>query len=113
MHNEFERRSKRHLHAVPPVLETGDELALTPHARKRMTGRRIDAAAIHTVMTYGREVYAQGATHWQIGRREVHFYARQGLDLTPYEGLNVVCTANGETILTVLRNREGRRLRRA
>jgi hypothetical protein len=105
-------KSKKTPAELPQAAVSDLDLGLSLHARRRMCARRISAAAVTVAMVYGRHEHAQGASHYRIGRREVLAYAARGVDLAPYEGLNVVCTADDCTVMTVLRNREGRRLRR-
>lgn len=84
--------------------------ALTRHARQRMRSRGIPPDAIRAVLWYGRLVHTRGAEVYAIGRQEVRQYASEGLCLSPYEGLQVVCTPEGH-VLTVYRNRDFRSLR--
>jgi len=61
-------------------------------------------------MAYGRAVFARGAIIYAIGKQEVTHWVRQGVQLTAFEGIQVVCAQNG-TVLTVFRNRNFRHLR--
>lgn len=83
---------------------------LTRHAAERMSTRRLPAAAVTAVITYGRTVRTRGAEILAIGRREVEMYEREGIDLSRYEGVQVVCSREG-VVLTVYRNRDFRGLR--
>jgi hypothetical protein len=83
---------------------------LTNHAWKRMTSRGVSSAAVEAVFDYGRLTYIRGAAIYAIGRKEVGRFAKQGIDLSSFEGIQVVCTTGGK-ILTVYRNRGFRRLR--
>lgn len=56
---------------------------------------------------YGRVVRGS----YVIGSREVKRYRAYGIDLSPFEGIQVVTKPN-EAVLTVYRNRDLRRLRR-
>lgn len=87
-------------------------LPLTHHARVRMDGRRISPAAVEAVLAHGRGVWIRGARVLALGHREVLAGARRGLDLRPFEGLQVVCSPEGD-ILTVYRNHDFRPLRRS
>jgi hypothetical protein len=87
-------------------------LSLTTHAQRRMDGRRIPAEAVEAVLAHGREAWVRGACIHALGNREVTRGYRQGLDLRPYAGLQVVCSPEGD-ILTVYRNHDFRSLRRA
>jgi hypothetical protein len=83
---------------------------LTAHAHRRMGGRWIRTGAIEAVLDYGRIVYTRGAVIHAIGRNEIDRYARDGIDLAAYNGIQVVCSLDG-MILTVYRNKDFRGLR--
>ena len=85
---------------------------LTKHALNRVDGRRIPVHAVQVVLAYGRRVWTRGAQVFALGRREVHRASLQGLDLLPYEGIQVVCTPGG-SILTAYRNRDFTSLRKS
>ena len=91
---------------------SGPELGarLTKHASQRMGARGISESAVRTVLEHGRVVHVRGAAVHAIGRKEVRCLDRRGIDLSPYEGIQVVCTPDG-TILTTYRNRDFRGLR--
>ena len=92
-------------------MESG--LALTNHAWCRMTARGLSQRAVDAVLMFGRMVYARGAEIHAIGKKEVAKYARTGVDLRPYEGLQVVCVPNDGIIMTVYRNRDFRSISRS
>jgi hypothetical protein len=83
---------------------------LTKHAAERMRERGQSHAAVAAAITYGRVAHVRGADIHAIGRNEVEFYERDGIDLSRYEGIQVVCSADG-SVLTVYRNRNFRGLR--
>src|SRR4051812_21176631 len=83
---------------------------LTKHAADRMNTRRLPPAAISATIAYGRIVHIRGADIHVIGRKEVERGEREGIDLSRYEGVQVVCGGDG-TILTVYRNSNFRTLR--
>ena len=85
-------------------------LPLTRHARLRLTERRLDEAALGIVQLYGRAVRVRGAEIFVIGRREVARHRPLGVDLRPYEGVQVVCSPDGH-VLTAYRNHDLSRLR--
>ena len=89
---------------------TQGRFTLTHHARERMATRGLRASAVEAVLAYGRVAYVRGADIYAIGRKEVVRYAEEGIDLSAYDGVQVVVTADG-TILTVYRNRSFRGLR--
>lgn len=86
------------------------EPVLTKHAAERMSTRSLPATAVAAAIAYGRVVHIRGADIHAIGRREVECHEREGIDLSRYEGVQVVCSVGG-TILTVYRNRDFRGLR--
>ena len=83
---------------------TEGRFTLTQHGTERMATRGVRADAIDAVLSYGRVVYIRGADIYTIGRKEVALYALDGIDLAPYEGIQIVVTSGGQ-ILTVYRNR--------
>jgi hypothetical protein len=83
---------------------------LTGHARVRMDARRLSRDTVAAAIRFGKVARVRGATIYAIGRREVSRYAEQMIDLSPYEGVQVVCSPDGG-ILTAYRNRNFRGLR--
>ena len=75
-----------------------------------MQHRGINHAAIDAVLEFGREVFTRGAVIHAIGRREIEQWAEDGIDLSPYDGVQVVCAHDG-SVMTVYRNRNFRGLR--
>src|SRR5215207_303541 len=82
----------------------------TLHARSRMRGRGISERAVEDALSYGRVVYTRGAVVHAIGRNEIAHYAEEGIDLSSYNGVQVVCSRDG-AVITVYRNRDFRGLR--
>src|SRR3954451_1922601 len=82
----------------------------TLHARSRMQGRGISERAVEDAIFYGRVVYTRGAVVHAIGRNEIAHYAEEGIDLSAYNGVQVVCSRDG-SVITVYRNRDFRGLR--
>jgi hypothetical protein len=85
---------------------------LSAHARRRMRERGVSEEALALALLFGRIVWTRGAQVFAIGRREVRYFLKQGVDLTLHEGVQVVCAPDG-SILTVYRNRDFRGLRPA
>ena len=83
---------------------------VTHHARERMNQRCITDEAIRTAIDCGRELHLRGALIYAVGRREIEFFQRQGLDLSAFDGIQVVCDKTGR-IITTYRNRDFRGLR--
>jgi len=85
-------------------------VAVTSHAWGRMLARNIDEMALEAALLYGRVVHTRGAEFQVIGRKEVERWAAAGVALTPFEGVQVVCSSEG-AVLAVYRNRDLRQLR--
>ncbi|MCC6630142.1 MAG: hypothetical protein IT340_22405 [Chloroflexi bacterium] len=83
----------------------------TQHPLHKMHARRLSADAVTAALAYGRAAWTRGARIYAIGRREVERYRTLGVDLDPFEGVQVVTKPDG-AILTVYRNRDLRGLRR-
>jgi len=88
-----------------------DSIPLTNHARNRMNARNLPSEAVCSALQYGRVVYARGAAIHVIGRKEVHKYKKEGVNLSAYEGVQVLCSPKDGTVITVYRNRNFRGLR--
>lgn len=89
---------------------TEGRFILTNHAKERMGTRGLRADAIEAVLAYGRVVYIRGADIYAVGRKEITRYSKEGIDLSAYDGIQVVVTSDG-VILTVYRNRSFNGLR--
>jgi hypothetical protein len=84
---------------------------LTEHARARIRKRGLSEGAVALTIRFGRLVFIRGALIFALGRREVRrLLEDQGVDLSRYEGVQVVCSEEG-AILTTYRNRDFRGLR--
>lgn len=83
---------------------------LTMHASQRMNERGIPEAAVRAALEHGRIAHVRGASIHAIGQKEIRHFQRRGIDLSCYEGVQIVCAPDG-TILTVYRNRDFRGLR--
>jgi hypothetical protein len=91
-------------------LRAAGRFTLTQHAKERMATRGVRADAIDAALEFGRVVYIRGADIYAIGRKEIARHLREGIDLSAYEGIQVVVTSDGY-ILTVYRNRSFNGLR--
>lgn len=76
-----------------------------------MVTRSISRTAIEAALEFGRCVEIRGAQIFAIGRKEVEKYRRDGIDLSEFEGMQVVVTASG-AVMTVYRNSDFRSLRK-
>ncbi len=84
---------------------------LSAHAATRLGQRRIPDAALAVVLTYGRRSFVRGAQMRAIGRREVERFLEKGIDLRPYEGIQVLLDTSGRQVITAYRNHDFRQLR--
>jgi hypothetical protein len=84
---------------------------ISSHAWARMGGRGLNCRIINAVLSYGRVVHVRGAAIHVIGKKEVLELSRQGVDVDDCEGVQVVCTPDCETVITVYRNSNFRGLR--
>lgn len=78
---------------------------LTQHATMRMAHRSIPYEVIESVIEFGRVVFTRGAIIHAIGRKEVERYRQEDIDLSECEGVQVVCSMEGN-VLTVYRNND-------
>ena len=88
--------------SLPPPLFP---LSLTNHAAIRMQQRGISRAALQAVLDFGRRIHAKGLTFYVVGRKEVALYADRGVNLTNFEGLQVLVAADG-AVVTTYRSRD-------
>lgn len=94
---------------VTPYLPASYQL--TDHARQRMSQRGISLDALSAAVHFGRiSVERGGAEVFLVGRKEVVQAYSQGFDLSPYEGVQVVCSMHG-AVLTAYRAQRRRRQR--
>lgn len=75
-----------------------------------MWSRGFSDCAIEAAVHYGRVVRVRSAKIYALGRKEVAHCKRQGVDVSAFEGIQVVCTPHG-TVLTVYRNHDFRGMR--
>ena len=87
-----------------------DKPKLTLHAADRSRTRGIPTEAVEAVIEFGKHRSIRGADIYTIGWREVRLHAQAGIDLSRWEGIEVVCAHDG-AILTVYRNKNPRALR--
>jgi Domain of unknown function (DUF4258) len=85
---------------------------LSNHADSRMGSRRIRHEDVAAVMSYGRTYYVRGAVVYALGRNEAAICRKDGLHPDRIEGLQVVCSPEDNTVITVYRNNDFSSLRR-
>ena len=85
---------------------------LSSHASSRMGSRRISEDDVANVMSYGRTYHVRGAVIYALGRHEAEICRMDGLRPDRIEGLQVVCAAQDNTVITVSRNNDFSSLKR-
>jgi len=85
---------------------------LSSHAGTRMASRRISHDDVATVMSYGRTYHVRGAVVYAFGRHEAENCRMDGVHPDRIEGLQVVCTVQDNTVITVYRNNDFSSLKR-
>jgi hypothetical protein len=83
---------------------------LTRHALQRCLSRRIPTAALEAAFDYGLCRFTRGAVVYTLGWREVRCWARRGVELSRWEGIEVVVGHDGR-IITAYRNQNPRAMR--
>jgi hypothetical protein len=99
-----------HHRSMQMIEGAGPELSMTAHAIARINARRLSRKSIWAAISYGRIAYARNATVYAIGRREIAHFRQIGLDLSKFEGIQVVCDKAG-IVITAYRNRSLKRLK--
>lgn len=88
--------------SLPPLSRP---MSLTTHATIRMQQRGISSTALLAVLEYGRRIYAKGLAYYVLGHKEVALYAERGVNLSNFEGLQVLVSEGG-IIVTTYRSRD-------
>ena len=105
------RRSHR---LCPPKADTPSfKLSLSKfnHALTRMAQRGFNDDQIALVLKYGRVIYAKGIVFFVVGRKEVAFFAKQGVDLRAVEAIQLLTKPNG-VLITVYRNHDLKKIKK-
>ena len=89
-------------------------MVLSKHAVERSQQRAIREDTVEVILRYGRSFFVRGAEIVVIGCKEVKKHWANGIDLSAYQGIQVVC--DGDTVITEyhrsdLRNLKPRRSR--
>ena len=84
--------------------------ALTRHASQRMQQRALSPDVLREVLAFGREAHVRGTIIYAIGRKEVEYLRREGVDVSDARDVHVVCSEDG-VVLTTYRNADFRSLR--
>ena len=88
-----------------------ENLLITSHAWKRISGRRICEKGIFAAIEHGRRYWNHGRLVYRLDRRCISKARGRGLDLQQYEGIHVVLGDEGQ-VVTVYKNKQCKRLPR-
>lgn len=81
---------------------------MTRHAVDRARTRQIPPAAIAAAIEFGQHRVRRGADVYTLGWRQVQRLTLRGVDVTKWEGTEVVCSRDDGRVLTAYRNRNRR-----
>jgi hypothetical protein len=93
------------LNSTTSLLSPLFPLSLTNHAVIRMQQRGISTTALRVALDIGRRIHAKGLTFYVVGHKEVSRYADRGVNLSSFEGLQVLVAADG-AVVTTYRSRD-------
>jgi hypothetical protein len=88
-----------------------DTVVLTEHARQRMDLRGVSEQVVELALQFGRKIRARRALYHVIGRKEIQALGAQHPELKGLDGLQVLTSVNGESVITVYRNHDLRAIR--
>src|SRR2546426_7710411 len=71
------------------------EYRISKHARRRMSARRLRNQPVDAAIRFGRRIHTRKAVFYVIGRKEVEKWNFRGIDLSGFEGIHAVCSADG------------------
>ena len=107
---EFIPSLEKRVSVEETVQEDRSSQNLSEHALERMQQRGISYQAVFQTIAFGRIGRGRGATIYAIGKKEITEFAKDGIDLSQYEGVHVVMSRRG-IITTVYRNSDMPRLK--
>ncbi len=87
------------------------KLYKTTHALTRMAQRGFNDQQIALVLKYGRVIYAKGVVFYVVGRKEVAFFAKKGIDLRDVEAIQLLTKSNG-VLITVYRSHDLKKIKK-
>lgn len=90
---------------VESVVVGGACFSVTRHVAERMVTRSISPETLAAVLRFGRSASIRGAEVFALGRREIRLSSAEGIDLSRFEGTQVVVSEDG-AIVTAYRNRD-------
>jgi len=84
---------------------------VTQHARQRMGQRGVSEEAVELALHYGRKIHSRGAVFHVIGRKEIAKLGDEHPEITDLDGVQVLTSADGESVITVYKNHDFRGIR--
>ncbi len=84
---------------------------VTEHARHRMEQRGVSEEAVELALHYGRKIHSRGAIFHVIGRKEISKLGNTHPKLRLLNGVQVLTSTDGESIITVYKNHDLRGIR--
>ncbi|MCW8884898.1 MAG: DUF4258 domain-containing protein [Motiliproteus sp.] len=88
-----------------------DALVLTDHARQRMDQRGVSEQDVELALQFGRKVHSRRALFHVIGRKEIKKLGDKHPELKGLDGVQVLTSEDGESVITVYRNHDLRAIR--
>jgi hypothetical protein len=86
-----------------------NELEITGHATQRMAQRRFNKENIEFVICYGEVLYRTGAIFYFLTEANIPANERKDEKKLGMVGMTVLCSSDGQTIITVYKNQKGLR----
>lgn len=77
---------------------------LTIHSERQIARRGLTLDQVGYVLTYGQRLHRTGALICFLRQRDIPVWDRANPEITRLEGVAVVLSKDGETIITVWRN---------
>ncbi len=88
-----------------------EDYEVTDHARQRMDQRGISEGAVELALQFGRKIHARRTLYHVIGRKEIQKLGEQHPELKGLDGVQVLTSVDGESVITVYRNHDLRLIR--
>ena len=87
------------------------QFLLSDHLLQRMQQRAIRENAIVAALSLGRIIRSRGACFYVIGKRDLNSFRQCGVNLERLENMQVVVDAKTNTVVTVYKNNNFRKIR--
>ena len=87
------------------------EFTVSDHASLRMNQRCIDKSSLETVLKFGRLIRSRGASFYVLGKRDSSHLQSIGIKVQRLENTQVVVDEKTNTVITVYKNNNFRKIR--